>query len=169
VVGSTSIRVGFGLGSNLGDRGEAIEKAFLFLGRCGKNLARSSIYESDPVDCPPDSPMFLNAVGELDYEGDLFELLQACLNYEREQGRPEVHARNAPRQVDIDLLYAGDAIFTGSKLTLPHPRLHLRAFVLLPLMEICPDRKIAGLDRSVRDLWEEFVQRGENQVCRKIA
>jgi 2-amino-4-hydroxy-6-hydroxymethyldihydropteridine diphosphokinase len=71
--------------------------------------------------------------------------------------------------VDIDLLYAGERILEASRLTLPHPRLHLRAFVLQPLLEICPERVIPTLGRSVRDLWQDLLQRGENQVCRKIA
>lgn len=167
--GAPSIRVGFGLGSNLGDRGRAIREAFSFLEKCGSGLVRSSLYESDPVDCPPGSPMFLNAAAELSYRGDLLDLLEACQGFERDQGRPELRASNAPRPVDVDLLYADDRVLNGPRLTLPHPRLQMRAFVLQPLMEICPDRVIPGLERRVRDLWQDFLQGGENQVCRKIA
>lgn len=166
---SSSIRVGFGLGSNLGDRGQAIRKAFAFLEGCGSGLRQSSIYESDPVDCPPDSPLFLNAAAELSYGGNLLELLEVCQGFERAQGRPEMRPKNAPRPVDVDLLYAGDQLVNQPRLVLPHPRLHLRAFVLQPLLEICPDRVIPGLERRVRDLWQDFLQSGENQVCRKIA
>ena len=164
----SSIRVGFGLGSNLGDRRRAIAEAFTFLKTCGLNFQQSSLYESDPVDCPAGSPPFLNAAAELSYTGDLLELLHRCQEFERRQGRPEIRGKNTPRSVDIDLLYGDEMIIEHPQLTLPHPSMHLRAFVLQPLMEICPERVFPGGNRRMCDLWHDLVRHGENQLCRKI-
>jgi 2-amino-4-hydroxy-6-hydroxymethyldihydropteridine diphosphokinase len=135
------MRVGIALGSNIGDRLKALtsaREAILKLeGVCEPALS-SSIYETDPVDSAPDSSCFLNAVVEVEFDGDPSELLKTLQDLEAEMGRPYQRPRNAPRVIDLDILYMGDLKFSLPNLLIPHPRLHLRRFVLEPLAEICP-------------------------------
>lgn len=141
-------RVGISLGSNLGDRRAHLRAAVTALERVrsSSHLLLSSLYETDPIDCPPGSGAFLNAVIELDTALPPRDLLMATQAIERELGRPCLHQRNAPRTVDLDLLYYGDFTMTEADLTLPHPRMWQRAFVLKPLTEIRPDLIPPGID-----------------------
>ena len=145
------MRVGVALGSNLGDRLanlRAARKAIVDLAR--KPALASAIYETDPVDCEPGAAKFLNAALELDFNRDAVELLQTLKRIEMAMGRPADHARNTSRKIDIDLLYFGNAKIDNEQLKLPHPRMHLRRFVLQPLADIRPELILPGQTKSVR-------------------
>ena len=106
-------------------------------------VARSSLYRSAPVGLV-DQPDFINAVVALDTDLEPLVLLRALLAVEARHGRVR-SVPNAPRTLDLDLLLHGDRQQDEPELTLPHPRMHERAFVLLPLLEIAPDVRIPGL------------------------
>lgn len=134
-------RVGIALGSNQGDRGKQLRQAASRLRKLGASdhFLASGIYETAPVDCPPGSPPFHNAVVEIESEDSPIDLLEKLLALEDEMGRPRQRERNAPRVIDLDLLYFGELTLETEKLTLPHPRMAERAFVLAPLAEIRPE------------------------------
>jgi 2-amino-4-hydroxy-6-hydroxymethyldihydropteridine diphosphokinase len=132
-----SARAYVGLGSNLGDRQRALERALELLAQRGfAPAARSALYWTEPVGGPPQD-WFLNAVAAGDTRLAPEELLEACLATERDLGRVRGE-RNGPRTLDADLLLYGAEVRDGQSLTLPHPRLHERRFVLVPLCEIAP-------------------------------
>ena len=137
-----------GLGANLNDPAAQVEYALAELDRLpGTRLvARSSLYASAPVGYV-DQPDFINAVAQVETSLAPHALLAALLDIEHRHGR-ERSFRNAPRTLDLDLLLYGEAHFHEVGLTLPHPRMHERAFVLLPLLEIAPDTVIPGRGRA---------------------
>jgi 2-amino-4-hydroxy-6-hydroxymethyldihydropteridine diphosphokinase len=146
-------RVGISLGSNLGDRIVHLRSAIERLAplRSSDHLLLSPVFETEPVDCPEGSGAFYNAVVEIETNLAPLELLAATQAIERSLGRPEVRAVNAPRTVDLDLLYYDDLTMMASGLELPHPRMFLRAFVLKPLTAIRPDLVPTGALESVDD------------------
>jgi 2-amino-4-hydroxy-6-hydroxymethyldihydropteridine diphosphokinase len=149
------MRVGVALGSNLGDRLanlRAARLAMVDLPGIRPPILFSSIYETEPVDCEPDANQFFNAVLEFDYEGDPQNLLRNLKAVESSLGRPEDHARNVSRSIDIDLLYAAELQLDEERLHLPHPRMHLRRFVLAPLAEIRPDLVLPNQTKTVGQL-----------------
>ena len=127
-----------GLGSNLGDRRTRIEAAFHALAALPQTalLGRSSLYESAPLDAGGGD--YLNAVARLRTGLEPLALLRALQAIEAEAGRERPYP-NAPRSLDLDLLLHGDRVLESDELTLPHPRLHERAFVVVPLLEVAPD------------------------------
>lgn len=130
------------LGSNLGDSRAILERALRRLQEFSDApLVKSSFYETGPVDCPPGSPKFLNAVALLvPRAGETPESLLAKLQaLEKEFGRAPKKILNEPRPLDLDLIAFGNELRSTPGLTLPHPRAHLRKFVLAPLAEIAPD------------------------------
>ncbi len=133
-------RVAIALGSNLGDRHANIAAAIAELRKlaCPDELfLTASLHDTAPQGCPPDSPRFLNTVIEMGYPGhDPFELLDRTQALELALGRQPQPVRNAPRQIDIDILFFGETKLSHPRLELPHPRIHERPFVLLPLREI---------------------------------
>ena len=137
-----------GLGANLNDPAAQVEYALAELDRLPgtRLLARSSLYASAPVGYV-DQPDFINAVAQVETALAPRALLAALLDIEHRHGR-ERSFRNAPRTLDLDLLLYGDAHFHEDGLTLPHPRMHERGFVLLPLLEIAPDAVIPGHGRA---------------------
>lgn len=133
-----------GLGSNQGGPRAQIDQAFAELdGLPATRLAaRSPLYRSAPVDAPG-QPDFVNAVAALETGLSAAQLLEALQAIESRHGR-ERNYRNAPRTLDLDLLLFGDTAFASPTLTLPHPRMHERAFVLRPLLDLDPRAEIPG-------------------------
>jgi len=128
-----------GLGANLGDAQGALRAALAAIGALpGTRLVRSSrLYGSAPVDAG--GPDYVNAVAQVETTLDAFELLRQLQALERAAGRARPY-RNAPRTLDLDLLLYGSARLASAELAVPHPRLRERAFVLLPLAELAPER-----------------------------
>lgn len=126
-----------GLGSNLGEREETLERALGYLRNIeGIKVKRvSSFIETAPVDAPPGSQPFINAVAQLAITLSARELLSALMAVEQKLGR-ERNVRNAPRTLDLDLLLFGDQVIDEPDLQIPHPRMHERFFVLWPLLQI---------------------------------
>ncbi len=128
-----------GLGSNLGDRSAQLRGAIDELGRSGVRIdARSSVYETEPVGLEA-QPWFLNQVVRGRTELTPEALLDACKRIERQHGRCPGGKRFGPRPVDIDILLYGDLVVRGERLTVPHPRLGERRFMLIPLVELEPE------------------------------
>ncbi len=136
------------LGSNLGERFVHLERALhaLSLLPGTKALAVSTVYETEPVGYD-DQPLFLNAVALLETELSPHALLGACLGIESALGR-ERTIRNGPRVIDLDVLLIEGAVLEEAELTLPHPRMGEREFVLAPLADIFPDGRPLGFDFS---------------------
>lgn len=152
-------RVGIALGSNLGDRLANLQAArdrLACLGRSGSCLLQAPVYQTAPVQCPPESPDFFNTVVEIEFDGTPAELLAQTQQIEAELGRSGVGPRNAPRVIDVDLLYFGGQSLALEGLVLPHPRLTRRRFVLQPLAEIRPGLRLPGdpvrIDEHLRNL-----------------
>ena len=141
------VRAFVGVGANLGDAPATVRAALQALGRLPGTqcVAVSSLYRSAPVEAS--GPDFINAVVELRTQLPPLELLRALQSVEQAFGRLR-SARNAPRTLDLDLLLYGDKVLHDDTLVLPHPRLHLRAFVLQPLAELAPDLLIPGRGRA---------------------
>ncbi len=137
-------RIFVGLGANLGDRLAALQQARRALDRWPGStvLGCSSLYRSAPVQAS--GPEFLNAVLELRSSLSPLALLAALQTIESRQGRERPYP-NAPRTLDLDLLLFGQRVCGAPRLCLPHPRLHLRAFVLAPLLELAPDLNVPEL------------------------
>lgn len=149
------MRTGLALGSNLGDRlGNlwAARAAVCALPHVSLPHLSSRIYDTEPVDTEPDAQPFLNAVIEVGYDGTPLELLVELQDIEARLGRASKRPRNAPRTIDLDVLYCGDLVLARDEITIPHPRLHLRRFVLTPLADIRPDLLLPGHTRSVSEL-----------------
>lgn len=148
--GPRPVRAFLGLGSNLGDRSENLRRAVALLdARDGVRVVRtSSIYETEPVG--PPQPDFLNAVAEIDTTLSPRALLEACLGVEAEMGRVR-RERWGPRVIDVDLLLFDDQRIDEPDLVVPHPRMHERAFVLVPLAELAPDLILAD-GRTAADI-----------------
>ncbi|MBG7606487.1 MAG: 2-amino-4-hydroxy-6-hydroxymethyldihydropteridine diphosphokinase [Verrucomicrobia bacterium] len=136
-------RVAIALGSNLGDRHAniaAATAALRDLATPGEPFLTASLHNTAPQNCPPDSPRFLNTVIDLHYSGaDPLEFLDRTQSLELALGREPNPVRNAPRLIDIDILLFGKTALNDTRLSLPHPRISERPFVLLPLQEIRPD------------------------------
>jgi 2-amino-4-hydroxy-6-hydroxymethyldihydropteridine diphosphokinase len=146
-------RVAFvALGSNLGDSRQNVLRGMRRLQELSdRPLLRSSLWQTEPVDCPPGSPVFVNAVaGLVPREEETPETLLAKLRgLEKEFGRQPKKVLNEPRPLDLDLIAFGEERRATQELTLPHPRAHLRRFVLQPLSEIAPDLVLPGQTRTV--------------------
>jgi 2-amino-4-hydroxy-6-hydroxymethyldihydropteridine diphosphokinase len=141
------------LGSNLGDRRATLGRALAALGeQGGLRVARvSPVYETRPVGGPAGQGPYLNAVAEVETELAPHSLLDVLLAVERDLGRVRDEP-NGPRTIDLDLLLLGDLIHTDDRLTVPHPRLHERLFVLEPLAQLAPGLVHPALGRCVADL-----------------
>ena len=142
-----TMRTAVGLGSNIGDRLEnlrAARNSILDLPNVKPPILSSAVYETEPVGCEPEAGKFLNAVVEFAYEGDPARLLEQLIQIEEALGRKRDHPRNVSRIIDVDLLYCGEQRIDDERLQLPHPRLHLREFVLRPLADIRPGLVLPG-------------------------
>lgn len=149
------MRTGIALGSNLDDR-----LAHLRTGRdqvlripgVSAPLLCSRVYETEPVGSGPDAGAFLNAVIEVEFAGQAIDLLENLQEIEATHGRPSKRPRNAPRTLDLDILYIGNLVLSNEEVVIPHPRLHLRRFVLAPLVDIRPELTLPGQERNVAAL-----------------
>ncbi len=123
-----------------------------------RSMRRSSLWQSVPIDCPPGSPVFVNAVVAMQPGPDMTApaLLRRLQQIEQDFGRVRDGAVNAPRVLDLDLISFAGQRESSAWLTLPHPRAHLRAFVLYPLAEILPELVLPGQSRTVMDLAGEL-------------
>jgi 2-amino-4-hydroxy-6-hydroxymethyldihydropteridine diphosphokinase len=135
------LRTGYlGLGSNVGEREEHLRAAVELLGERGVEVvAVSSTYETEPVGDVLDQPDFLNAAIRVRTDLEPEALLDACKAVEAERGRALDAPRHSPRPLDVDLLLLGDLELSTERLTLPHPEVTSRRFVLAPLLELDPD------------------------------
>jgi 2-amino-4-hydroxy-6-hydroxymethyldihydropteridine diphosphokinase len=158
---------GIALGSNAGDRAASLAAAVTALQQLDPALEISPVYETAPVDCPAGSGTFLNAAAILHWHGSPEALLEELRGIESRLGRPPVRSRNAPRTIDLDILFAGNMIRSGEELILPHPRLHQRRFVLLPLSDLRPLLILPGFSRTVRQLLDELPE--EDKPPRRLA
>ena len=141
----------FGLGSNIGDREDALQRAITALHAPDLRITRlSSVYETAPQDVT-NQPMFLNLVAEAKTSLFPMRVLLRALNIERKLGRKRVMAKG-PRIIDIDILLFGAFVVDTPQLVVPHPRLADRRFVLEPLCELAPDLRHPVLLRSMREL-----------------
>ncbi|MBI2934743.1 MAG: 2-amino-4-hydroxy-6-hydroxymethyldihydropteridine diphosphokinase [Chloroflexi bacterium] len=146
-----------GLGSNLGDRQENIRRATDLLSRLGAPVRVSSLYETEPVGFL-DQPKFLNAACELQTRLGPFQILVLIKGIEATLGRKPIF-RNAPRTIDIDILLFGPVTLQTHALTIPHPRLCERAFVLAPLAELEPGLVHPVSNKRIGELLEAVAGR----------
>ena len=152
-----------GLGANLGEPRRQLQAALLELGALPKTrvTATSSFYRSAPMGYL-DQPEFLNAVAELDTALAPGPLLESLQEIENRHGRERSFA-NAPRTLDLDLLLHGNSVVATPRLTLPHPRMHERAFVLQPLLELDSEISIPGKGKA-----STFLSASASQKVEKI-
>ena len=152
------------LGSNLGDRLEnlrAARRQIIDLDWIRPPVVSAGIYETEPVDCEPGASKFFNTVIEFDFEGDPVQLLEQLARIEESLGRKRDHPKNVSRRIDIDLLYCGDQQIDNERLQLPHPRMHLRKFVLQPLADIRSELRLPDQRKTVQELLTESDESGE--------
>ena len=138
------------IGSNLGDRAANLREAIQKLEDLGKVVEVSSFYETEPVELTA-QPWFLNCAVKLDTEKMPRQLISAILSLEQSMGRQRKQ-KKGPRTIDIDILLFGSSVIEIPSLTIPHPKLHERRFVLEPLAEIAPDARHPVFKRSMREL-----------------
>lgn len=148
----TALECGIALGSNAGDREANLRAAMARLRELDPQVSASRVYETAPVDCPDGSGAFLNAVAVLHWSGSPHALLDTLRGIESALGRPALRDRNAPRTIDLDILFAGSTVCQDERLELPHPRLHLRRFVLAPLCDLRPQLVLPGFTSTAAEL-----------------
>ncbi len=149
------MRTAIALGSNLGDRLASLRAgrdSVMRIPGVAMPLKCSPVYETEPVGTGRDCRPFLNAVIEVEYTRAPDELLRSLQSIERQMGRPSRHPPNAPRTLDLDILYIGDFSLSSGAIIIPHPRMHERRFVLQPLAEIRPALILPGQTEPVAAL-----------------
>lgn len=156
-------RVFLALGSNLGDRRANIEGALARFGSTGVCVLRiSSFYQTEPVGYRP-QPWFFNCAAEVETDLMPLQLLRRCQAIQRELGR-RPGMRNGPRAIDIDILLYDNAVIHSSELTIPHPHMAERRFVLVPLSEIAGDARHPATQHTIREMLEETPD--QSQIIR---
>jgi 2-amino-4-hydroxy-6-hydroxymethyldihydropteridine diphosphokinase len=152
------------LGSNLGNRQKNLLRAVTELAKTGIEVVRSSsIYETEPQDFD-DQPAFLNCVLEVRSDLSPFPLLRLTQSIEAAIGRTPSAVPKGPRVIDIDILLLGTFIVHDERLTIPHPRMSKRRFVLEPLAEIAPDLRCPGTGALLRDLLPRVKEQGVRRI-----
>ena len=155
------------LGSNLGDSRRIVLDAMARLQNFSNQpILKSSLWQTSPVNCPPGSPLFVNAVVGFAPHADetLKSLLEKLRKLEREFGRLPKKVLNEPRLLDLDLIAFGAEMRNTPNLVLPHPRAHLRRFVLQPLSEIAPDLILPGQGKTVLQLLTDLRARNGHRL-----
>lgn len=157
-------RIFLATGSNQGDRAEQLATALrLIAKKLGQIVQQSSIYETEAWGLT-DQPAFLNQVLEIQSDLNPSDLLQAATEVEQEMGRVR-QEKWGPRKIDIDLLFYGAQIIDLPALKIPHPQLHLRNFVLIPLLEIAPDWEHPVFHQTIEQLYWE--SKDPNEVFKR--
>jgi 2-amino-4-hydroxy-6-hydroxymethyldihydropteridine diphosphokinase len=151
------------LGSNVGEREKHLYDALAHLKAHGRVVSVSSLYETEPVEFA-NQAWFLNCAAALETAETPEDLMASILGIEQEMGRQRI-ANKGPRTVDIDILLSGDAVLDTPALTLPHPAMHERRFVLEPLAEIAPEARHPVLKKTIRELLDGLP---EGQTVRKF-
>ena len=151
------------LGSNVGNRQAQLQDARARLATVGRVVAESSLYETEPVELTQ-QPWFLNCALALETSKTPQQLMAAILRVEEEMGRRRMQ-KKGPRSIDIDILLFGDTIINSPELTIPHPAMQQRRFVLEPLAEIAPEVLDPVLKKTIRELRDELPP---GQVVRKL-
>lgn len=140
-----------GIGSNLGKKEENCLKAIKLLSGMGIVIReKSSIYETEPWGAK-DQPMFINVAVEAETEKEPLELLETLKHIESDMGRQDSY-RWGPRIIDLDILLYNDIVMNAPNLRIPHPLMHQREFILMPLSEIAPDKVHPVLKKTIREL-----------------
>jgi len=152
------------LGSNLGDRMKNLREALKFLSEEADIVAISSVYETEPFGVV-NQPAFLNLACQIKSSLSPEELLRLAQGIERKLGRT-TNSHNAPRTIDIDIIAYNEIMLNSPELTIPHPGLKERAFVLVPLVEIAPDLRVPPGDKTVARILEELGE--ETGKVRKV-
>jgi 2-amino-4-hydroxy-6-hydroxymethyldihydropteridine diphosphokinase len=139
------------LGSNLGDRAGNLRQAIGRLGELGEVTAVSGFYETEPVEVKSRQPWYVNCAVTLETELMPKQLLSRILAVEQAMGRRRTEYKG-PRTIDIDIIFFGNAVVDTPELTIPHPAMQQRRFVLAPLAEIAPEMRHPVLKQTVREL-----------------
>jgi 2-amino-4-hydroxy-6-hydroxymethyldihydropteridine diphosphokinase len=143
------------LGSNLGDREKYLREAISRLGDLGVIKQVSAFYETQPVEVQTEQPWFLNCALAMETELVPLEFLRGMLAVEQSMGRIRTKPKG-PRTIDIDIVFFGDDVLNTPELTVPHPAMHQRRFVLEPLAEIAPALMHPVLKRTVQELLDSL-------------
>lgn len=151
------------IGSNLGNRENNVREAIERLESIGTVMSTSSLYETEPVEFI-DQPMFLNAAVKFSTSRSPMELITRLLQIEKGMGRERTQ-KKGPRTIDLDILLFGEQVINTSELTIPHPSMHQRRFVLEPLAEIAPEVNHPLLKANIRELLQQLP---EGQAVRRI-
>jgi 2-amino-4-hydroxy-6-hydroxymethyldihydropteridine diphosphokinase len=152
------------LGSNIGDRAAHLREAkHRLAAAAGRIVAVSSYYETEPVEFTA-QPWFLNCAIALETGQTAAELMASILDIERKMGRERIQ-KKGPRVIDIDILLFGDCVLDSEAVTIPHPAMHERRFVLEPLAEIAPEAHHPVLNKTIRELRDALPK---GQLARRL-